>query len=227
MTWSLQATIFEASFRWLLAHLHDPLLDRQFRHISQRDELDELRRDDAHVCYHLWVAATLRSGPMAHVFISFIHEEAEVATALKHLVQINVQGKDVFLSADQWQVFAGEIWLDRIRAELSEARVVILLMSPRSAVRPWVNFEAGAAWLAGKAVIPACFNGLTKSTLPKPYSGMQALDLPEESYYLVASVAYHLNVLVPPPVFGFGYGDRETNRLAVAIEKCKPPPDAA
>jgi hypothetical protein len=55
------------------------------------------------------------------------------------------------------------------------------MLSKASVSRPWINFEAGAAWLADKAVIPACFGGLTKGTrVPKPYSGIQALDLPTD-----------------------------------------------
>lgn len=52
-----------------------------------------------------------------------------------------------------------------------------------------------------------CFGGLTKETLPKPYSGIQALNLREEGYYLVTSVAHHLGLpLAPPPVDYIDYG---------------------
>lgn len=155
---------------------------------------------------------------MADVFISYIHEENGVAIATQRLLQEQLRGSAVFMSADQWQVYAGEFWLDRIRTELAAARVVILLMSPASVGRPWVNFEAGAAWLSGKAIIPACFGGLTKAILPKPYSGIQALDLPGEGYYLVSSVAHHLGVLAPPP-FLTGFGGTETEQLEIAIAK--------
>jgi hypothetical protein len=155
---------------------------------------------------------------MADIFISYIHEENGIAIATQRLLQDHLQGSAVFMSADQWQVYAGEVWLDRIRTELASALVVVLLMSPTSVGRPWVNFEAGAAWLSGKAVIPACFGGLTKATLPKPYSGIQALDLPEEGYYLVSSVAHHLGVLAPPP-FLTGLGGTETEQLEIAIAR--------
>lgn len=131
------------------------------------------------------------------VFISFIHEEASVATAVQKLIQKKL-GKKAFLSSDQWQIYAGEVWLDRIRAELASAKVVVLLLSRTSIGRPWVNFEAGAAWLtAEKAIIPVCYGGLTKNTLPKPYSEIQALNLKQEGYYLVKSIAHHLGL--PPP----------------------------
>jgi hypothetical protein len=136
---------------------------------------------------------------MADVFISFIHEEQAVAVAVQHLLEARLGGNTVFLSADQWQVHAGEIWLERIRQELDQARIVILMLSADSVGRPWVNFEAGAAWLAGKVVIPVCYGGLSPNTLPKPYSGIQAVNLRDGGYYLVRSVAHHLGRIAPPP----------------------------
>lgn len=138
---------------------------------------------------------------MADVFISFIHEEQHVARAIQHLLAEHLK-KEVFLSADDWQVFAGELWLDRMRLELTEAKAVVLMLSPRSVRRPWINFEAGAAWLAGKAVIPVCFGGLKKERMPKPYSGMQGVELPGDAYYLFRSVLHYVEPgAFPPPPF--------------------------
>ena len=126
---------------------------------------------------------------MADVFISFIHEEQAIAQAVQAMLRSQLMRNfEVFMSGDESLVRAGENWLDRIAGELRDARVLILLLSPRSVVRPWVNFEAGAAWLAGKHVIPVCYGGLTQDALPKPYSDLQAVTLPEGAYYLVKSV---------------------------------------
>jgi hypothetical protein len=137
---------------------------------------------------------------MAEVFISFIHEEEEIAKAVQRFLKDKFSNEhDIFLSSDKWQVFAGEIWLDRIRSELISAKVVILLLSRTSVARSWVNFEAGAAWLANKPVIPICFGEMSKDQLPKPYSGIQALNLLDEAYYLLSSVAHHLHKGAPIP----------------------------
>jgi len=69
---------------------------------------------------------------MADIFISYIHEETGVAIAVQRLLREHLKGSDVFMSADQWQIYAGEVWLDRIRTELTSARAVVLLMSPLS-----------------------------------------------------------------------------------------------
>jgi len=139
---------------------------------------------------------------MADIFISFIHEEEPVASALQRFIKALLTSTEVFMSADTWQVYAGEIWLDRITQELKKAQVVLLLLSPRSVIRPWVNFEAGGAWFSGKKIIPISFNGLTKGALPKPYSNIQAVNLEttEDQYYLIKSITHHLpHVLTPPP----------------------------
>jgi len=140
---------------------------------------------------------------MADIFISYIHEEEEIAKAVYDYLDALVPNAEVFISSDKWQIYAGEDWLKKICDALEQAKVVILLLSERSVSRPWVNFEAGAAWLTKKHVIPVCFKGLSKGALPKPYSSLQALNLTEraDQRYLLHSVCHYLNVLSPmePP----------------------------
>jgi hypothetical protein len=144
---------------------------------------------------------------MADVFISFIHEEVYAAQSVQRVLK-QLLTPDVFISADDWAVLAGEIWLDRITQELEGSKVVVLMLSALSVTRPWINFEAGGAWLAKKPIIPACFGGLGREKLPKPYSAIQALDLPGDLYYLVRSVAKHLKTMSPPPFHFRSYAQR-------------------
>jgi hypothetical protein len=135
---------------------------------------------------------------MASVFISYIHEDVEVAQALQRFIQVKLGDmQDVFLSADPWMIYAGEDWLRKITSELRSAKVVVLLLTPTSVQRPWVNFEAGGAWLAGKPVIPVCFGGLTPATLPKPYSSLQGVTIPGDWYYLLGSIFHYLGRFGP------------------------------
>lgn len=108
-----------------------------------------------------------------------------------------------FLSSDHWQVRAGEKWFERIAAELKEAKIVILLLSPQSVERPWINFEAGWAWATStKNIIPLCFGELTKRAMPRPYSDLQGLNLRSDYYDLVKDCHRYLNPnnLAPPPL---------------------------
>ena len=141
---------------------------------------------------------------MADIFISFVHEDEGVADALKVFLSEKLRpGSKVFLASDKWAIYAGEDWLKKIKEELLSARVVVLLLNKKSISRPWVNFEAGAAWLTEKAIIPACFGDLQKEAMPKPYSNIQALSLEDHDgpYYLVTSIYHHLKPggIAPPP----------------------------
>jgi hypothetical protein len=94
--------------------------------------------------------------------------------------------------------------MTRIFDELKTAKVLISMLSPLSVKRPWINFEAGAAWMGNTKVIPVCFGGLTIGQLPKPYSSLQSVEIEthEGSYYLVSSIAHHLGLDRPKkPLF--------------------------
>ena len=135
------------------------------------------------------------------VFISFIHEEERVATLVQEFIETKLNWEvTAFRSSDQWQIYAGEDWFARIREALKSANVVLLMLSKKSVERPWVNFEAGGAWLNERIIIPICYGGLTRDTLPKPYSELQSLDLKGDAEYLISSIRHHLKIPYPPPV---------------------------
>lgn len=125
---------------------------------------------------------------MKQTFISFIHEDACVATPLAAFLKKN--GHKVFLTADEWTLYAGEVWLDRIRKELDEADIVLALFSQKSVSRPWIHFEAGAAWLSGKLMVPVCIGSFHVEDLRIPYSGIQSVQLSDYGsvYYLLRSM---------------------------------------
>jgi len=140
---------------------------------------------------------------MAQVFISFVHEEIEWAECVQSFIRLMFDSTaEPFMSSDKFQVYAGEKWLDRIMDELKGAKVVLLMLSENSVQRPWVNFEAGAAWTRNIVTIPICFGGLQKDNLPKPYSSLQAIDLEssDDHEYLARSVADHLGIPEPIPL---------------------------
>ena len=83
---------------------------------------------------------------MARLFVSFVHEDEKLAWAVQDLLQTELNlHEEVFLSSDKSQIYAGDLWLQKIKEALSAAEIVILMLSQRSVARPWVNFEAGAA----------------------------------------------------------------------------------
>jgi hypothetical protein len=169
---------------------------------------------------------------MADIFISHIHEEAEVALALKAYFEEQMgrplgRKPEIFVSSDRWQMRSGN-WLERIRKDLDSAQVVVLVLSKRSVKRPWVNFEAGAAWWTkpNEAIIPVCLGNLKPGKMPKPYSDLTAWDLEEGlgPYHALCAALKALHpenlrkfVLTPPPC-----RDLETlRRLERAVDGVK------
>jgi hypothetical protein len=134
------------------------------------------------------------------IFISHIHEEQDVAAAVQKYIENMLDNKvEVFRSSDRWKIRAGEPWLDRIRKELQESSIFILMLSAESVKRPWVNFEAGAAWISpDKLAIPVCFSGLTKGTLPLPYSILSAINLKEDYVHLISAICGYFGMLMMP-----------------------------
>lgn len=109
------------------------------------------------------------------VFISHIGEESEIATEFKSLIEESFLGLiDVFVSSDGTSIRMGQRWLDDISTSLSQCAVEIVICSPASVKRPWINFEAGAGWVRGIPVIPLCHSGMEPGDLPVPLNLLQA-----------------------------------------------------
>ncbi len=111
------------------------------------------------------------------VFISHISDEAEVARRLKQRLDGDFLGMlEIFVSSDRETIRAGQKWLDEVDRALRAADAELILCSPRSVGRPWVNFEAGAAWLRRIPVIPVCHSGLKLVELPVPLNLLQGIE---------------------------------------------------
>ena len=114
----------------------------------------------------------------SRMFISHISEEASVAARLKVTLTKDFLGLlEVFVSSDTESIAAGEEWLTSISHALRESSIFLVLCSPPLILRPWINFEAGAAWMRDIPVIPLCHAGLRTRDLPMPLSARQGLAL--------------------------------------------------
>lgn len=116
------------------------------------------------------------------VFISHITEEKEIAQALKRLVESTFLNMiEVFVSSDPTSIKLGRKWLDEITHALKNCAVEIILASPESVKRPWINFEGGSGWVRDIPVIPLCHSGMFPSKLPAPLGSLQAATATEEA----------------------------------------------
>lgn len=109
--------------------------------------------------------------PTYYVFISHVHEEAEVARVLKGWFEAAFPAGLVaaFVSSDYEDNPLGRRWLDVIDGAMDKARLVITHLSPRSMDRMWIHLETG--WALGRKVdiLPICHSGTKINGLPRPY----------------------------------------------------------
>jgi hypothetical protein len=108
------------------------------------------------------------------IFISHITEETEIARSLKELLERKFLGMiNVFASSHEESIRLGDNWFGAIKKSMDDCQVLIVICSPISITRPWINFEAGAGWVKNIPVIPLCHSGLTPGKLPVPINSFQ------------------------------------------------------
>lgn len=111
------------------------------------------------------------------IFISHVSEERLIARYLKELLFEVFAGKiSVFVSSDLHSITNGKEWFKEIKDNLQRSEYVLVLCSDRSILQPWINFEAGAAHILDKHVVPVCYHGITIGELPQPLSNLQAVE---------------------------------------------------
>ena len=116
--------------------------------------------------------------PRPTVFISHIGEERAVALKLQALIQDAFGNAfPVFVSSDPMSLGGGEEWYHYILDNLAKAKIVFVLLSPESAERPWINFEAGFARGQKSRVIPLLFRGLAFDAVQYSLKGLQGYNL--------------------------------------------------
>lgn len=112
------------------------------------------------------------------IFISHITEEREIAISLKKTIEKEfLRTVEVFVSSHEDDIKLGDSWLSNIKSSLEKTQLLIVLCSPLSSTRPWINFEAGTAWLKNIPVIPLCHSGISPSQLHAPLNSLQGGNL--------------------------------------------------
>lgn len=118
--------------------------------------------------------AKKQSKASSRIFLSHIGQEAELAGYLKSQIEKDFLGLvDIFVSTQEQSISLGEKWLDNVSTALKDAAAMLVLCSPWSIARPWINFEAGAGWVKGIPVVPLCHSGMTPVQLPTPLNSLQ------------------------------------------------------
>src|SRR5689334_13572324 len=105
---------------------------------------------------------------MAHVYISFTHEDLDFAENLK--AQLEKGGITAFLA--NAIVSPGENWRTRIDEAIKSSYALIVVMTPAARQSEWVNFEWSYAIGQGIPVVPVM---LHSTRLPMPLEMFQYL----------------------------------------------------
>jgi hypothetical protein len=101
-------------------------------------------------------------------FISY--SGADQALASEIVRDLDEKSMRTFLASRD--LAAGTLWTNEVRDALLSSRVVVLVLTPNSATRPWVMVEVGAAWALGKPLLPALAY-VDPKTLPEVISAFQ------------------------------------------------------
>lgn len=134
------------------------------------------------------------------IFISHIGEEKKIAIALKDFLDDKfLKNANIFVSSHDEGLTLGVDWFDTIKKSVKQCRLMILLCSPISITRPWVNFEAGAGWIKNIPVIPLCHSGMEPGKLPIPINKFQGamLNNVADARKLFGEIARILNSAIP------------------------------
>lgn len=149
------------------------------------------------------------------VFISHITEEACVALVLKEYIEARFLDQiSVFASSNVYDLTPGDKWLRKIETAIKEADLMLIIYSPASLTRPWINFEAGCGWIKEIEMIPICHSGQHKDQLPFPFSGLQSLQLEDGRFpeVLLHALCKHFRTSHVP--------DAHSGSLRRKLQKC-------
>lgn len=144
-----------------------------------------------------------RSKPL--VFISHVTADADIAKLLKGVFETHFLGMiEVFVSSDGHSIPLGQKWLDSISSALHRCVIQIVICSPASITRPWVNFEAGAGWVRDVPIVPICHSGLSPHDLPIPLNLLQATKATDEAglQFVIHRLAEAIHSKIPDVDFG-------------------------
>ena len=134
------------------------------------------------------------------VFVSHLTIEARFADLLKRLLTKDFIGLlRFFVSTDVTSIPVGTQWFDGLQQALRSADLQLVVCSPQSVEKPWINYEAGAASVGKARVIPLCHSGMTPARLPVPLSMSEGVVLTEPAglQKLYTTISEALGTAVP------------------------------
>jgi len=115
-----------------------------------------------------------------NLFLSHAAVDAPLAARIEAALTAELS-VSVFRTSRPDQLPPGETWFGHIERHIRDADGSIVLLTPNSVDRPWILFEAGAAWFADRPLIPLVAAGLAKAAVPEPLRLLQLVDLEDQA----------------------------------------------
>ena len=153
------------------------------------------------------------------IFLSHISCEVNLADIVERHVRADFIGlAEVFVST-QASILVGSNWLKEVTAALNRANLHVVLASPESVKRKWINFEAGAAHVRGVPILPLCHSGLAPAQLPVPLSEYEGLVLSTKAGFERFYKAIAEELESDLPMVDFAEYAREVSEFEAEYEK--------
>lgn len=111
------------------------------------------------------------------VFLSHAAADAALAEYVEQIIRRDVANIEVFRTTRLGQIPPGKAWFQHITNHLSGASKYVVLLTPASQSRPWVNFETGAAWMTARPLVPVLGGGLRPHEVVEPLKHLQLLSI--------------------------------------------------
>lgn len=112
------------------------------------------------------------------IFISHSSLDKELIRQIKDLVSGRTSGTvDLFQSSDGESIPFGNNWIHQVEENLNKSKIMLVFVSPRSAMSSWIYFEAGFAYSKGVKVIPIGLDGVDIGSLKPPLNLLQGFNI--------------------------------------------------
>jgi hypothetical protein len=147
---------------------------------------------DASIQKHIEYRGRRKKG-MPKIFISHRHKDEAIVRALVDCIKLyfHVETEDIrCTSVRPYRLPVGENTADRLRDEISEAEVVLGILTTDTLESSYVAFELGSAWGQRVWTCPLLARGADQGHIPDPIRGLSPLFLsdPRECFQLLGDL---------------------------------------
>lgn len=129
-----------------------------------------------------------------HIFISHAAANRALARTLADALQTAQEGVTTFVASRPGDIRADKDCLPEIERALQQSDAYIIVLTPESILRPWVNFEAGAAWFSQRQLLFVRIRALEPDEIPLPIRARQIYCLDEHDEFVAVLQALRVTV---------------------------------